>query len=140
MTERRSTHPAAIQHFSSEDVDAWYKADGRRIFLGDVIDHTGPTPMSVGFARYDAGEANSWTLAYDEALIVTRGAFTVRSQDGRTAVTATGGEIIHLSRGAQIVYQAEEDTELVYVSYPHWFDATSRDPALADQLGTFSPA
>lgn len=128
-----------VHAFGSGDVTAWYKAEGQAIFLGDVVDHSSNASMSVGFARYDGGEENAWTLMYDEALVITSGAFTVRSQNDDTSVTATAGEVIYLRRGAEIVYRAERDTELVYVSYPHWFEAT-RESSYADQLSAFTPA
>jgi ethanolamine utilization protein EutQ len=53
---------------------------------------------------------------------VARSALTVRSADG--AKTANAGEIIFLTRGTEIVYEAaQDDTEVVYVTYPHWLDA-----------------
>jgi hypothetical protein len=39
--------------------------------------------MSVGFYRNkNRGERNEWVVTSDEALIVTKGALTVRSPDG----------------------------------------------------------
>jgi hypothetical protein len=35
----------------------------------------------VGFAYYAPGARNEWVVTYDEALIITRGAFTVTSAD-----------------------------------------------------------
>ena len=71
------------------------------------------------------GERNEWIVTYDEALIVTRGALTVRSGD--TATTARAGEVIFLTRGTKVAYEAAEDgTEVVYVTYPHWIDAHRR--------------
>ena len=67
--------------------------------------------MTVGFARYGAGESNPWTMSYDEALIVTSGRFTVES-DG-IDITAGPGEAIYLRDGTEVVYRADEDTELV---------------------------
>jgi ethanolamine utilization protein EutQ len=94
--------------------------------------------MSVGFARYAPGEANEWVVTYDEALIVTRGAYSVTSADGRKT-TAKAGELIFLSKGTKVVYSAEEDgAEVVYVTYPHWIKAqeASQHAAL---LETFHP-
>ena len=93
--------------------------------------------MSVGFAHYDKDESNEWTVTYDEVLVVTKGVFTVNSADG--AKTAKAGEIIFLTDGSKVVYRAEEDTELVYVTYPHWFDAQSKSEH-ADLLDKFHPA
>jgi hypothetical protein len=56
---------------------------------------------------------------------VTKGALTIRSLEG--AKTAKAGEVIFLTKGTQVAYEAaEEDTEVVYVTYPHWMDAHSR--------------
>jgi ethanolamine utilization protein EutQ len=73
--------------------------------------------MVIGFARYHKGAANQVaTLPYDEALIITRGVFTVRRADG--VATAKAGEVIFHRAGAKVLYQADEDAELVYVSHP----------------------
>ena len=68
------------------------------------------------------GEKNEWIVTYDEALIVTKGALTVRSVDGDK--TAKAGEVLFLTKGSKIAYEsAEDDTEVVYVTYPHWMNA-----------------
>lgn len=125
-----------VAAYRSSDVTTWWQRGEQQLFLGDVLDHTTEAAMSVGFARYRAGEANPWTVAYDEALIVTKGAFTVRTAAG--AASAGPGEVIYLPAGAEVVYQADEDTELVYVAYPHWFEATQRSPHAA-KLDEFRP-
>jgi ethanolamine utilization protein EutQ len=115
--------PAAnegIRLFTADDVDTWYRRVDRRIFLGDVVDPGNSNSMTVGFARYAPGESNEWVVTYDEALIVTKGAFTVAAEDGRET-TARAGEIIFLRAGTAVVYSAEDEgAELVYVTYPHW--------------------
>lgn len=51
----------------------------------------------------------------DEALIVTRGVLTVRSDEGAT--TAKAGQVIFLTRGTNVAHEAaEDDTEFVYVT------------------------
>jgi len=128
----------SVKHFTINDLKTWYQHTDRKIFLGDVLDESNSDSMSVGFARYDKGESNEWIVTYDEALIVTKGAFTVRSEDA--VKTAKAGEIIFLTKGTKVVYQGEEDgTEVVYVSYPHWAEAT-RNSKHADQLDFFHPA
>jgi ethanolamine utilization protein EutQ len=111
-----------VERFSPADVRAWYRARGVQMAIGDVVDATNGESMSVGFARYAKGASNDWTLAYDEALVITKGTFTVDSDAG--PATATAGEVIHLRAGARVTYRAEEDAELVYVSHPHWLAAT----------------
>ena len=85
--------------------------------------------MTVGFARYAAGESNDWVMSYDEALVVTKGSFAVDS--GGESTVAGPGEVIYLSPGTPVVYRAIEDSEVVYVSYPHWYEATLRSPHAA---------
>jgi ethanolamine utilization protein EutQ len=131
--------PAAsegIRLFTAGDVDTWYRPGDRRIFLSDVLDPSNSESMSVGFARYAPGESNEWVVTYDEALVVTRGSFTVAAEDGRET-TARAGEIIFLRKGTAVVYSAkDEGAELVYVTYPHWTH-TSADAAF---LETFVPS
>lgn len=115
----------SVRHFTSKDAQFYQYAD-RDIFVGDVLDSSNSETMSVGFYRnMRKGERNEWVVTYDEALIVTKGALTVRSADG--AVTARAGEVIFLTKGTAIAYEsAEDDTEVVYVTYPHWMDAHTR--------------
>jgi ethanolamine utilization protein EutQ len=128
----------SVRHLTIKDPTTWYQHSDRQIFIGDVVDASNSDTMSVGFCRYSKGAANEWTVTYDEALIVTKGVFTVHSADG--AKTAKVGEIIFLTNGTKVVYQAEEDdTEVVYVSYPHWFEAT-RKSKHRGQLDMFHPA
>lgn len=115
----------SVRHFTSDDAKFFQYSD-RQIFVGDVLDPTSSESMSVGFYRNKKkGESNEWIVTYDEALIVTRGALTVRSADG--AKTAKVGEVIFLTKGTAIAYEAaEDDTEVVYVTYPHWMDAQTK--------------
>jgi ethanolamine utilization protein EutQ len=111
-----------VRHFTSKDAKFYQYAD-RRIFVGDVLDASNSESMSVGFYRNEKkGEKNEWIVSYDEALIVTKGVLIVRSGDD--AKVARAGEVIFLTKGAAIAYEAGEDnTEVVYVTYPHWMDA-----------------
>lgn len=122
---------------TSDEPTTWYQYRDRSVFLADVVDPSDSQSMSVGFARYGAGAVNPWTVQYDEALIVTRGRFSVRTAEG--TVTAGPGEVIFLHAGTELEYVGEEDdTELVYVSYPHWMEATQRS-ATAHLLDAFHP-
>lgn len=114
-----------VRHFTSADAQFYQYAD-RQIFVGDVLNPANSDTMSVGYYRNNRkGERNEWVVTYDEALIVTKGALTVRSEDGTK--TARAGEIIFLTKGTRIAYEAAEDnTEAVYVTYPHWFDAQTK--------------
>jgi ethanolamine utilization protein EutQ len=115
----------SVRHFTSDDAKFYQYAD-RDIFVGDVLDSSNSDTMSVGFYRnMRKGEKNEWVVTYDEALIVTKGALTVRSADG--AKTARAGEVIFLTKGTAIAYESAEDgTEVVYVTYPHWLDAQTK--------------
>jgi uncharacterized cupin superfamily protein len=92
-----ATARKGVRLFTPNDVQTWYQPEGRRIFLGDVLDATTSDTMSVGFARYAPGQANEWVVTYDEALIVTKGTYTVTAEDG-TKTTAKVGEFIFLTR------------------------------------------
>jgi ethanolamine utilization protein EutQ len=120
---------------TSNDPMTWYRRGEQNLRLADAIDGESGAAMTVGFARYAAGESNEWTMTYDEALVVTKGRFAVDS--GGTSVVAGPGEVIYLFSGTPLVYRAVEDSELVYVSYPHWFEATSNSP-YADRLDEFA--
>jgi ethanolamine utilization protein EutQ len=125
-----------VEQLSSADSTlAWFQRGDQDLRLADALDHTSDAKMTVGFAHYGPGESNEWTVAYDEALVVTRGTFTVRTKDGAT--TAEKGEVIYLYAGTELTYQAgDERTEVVYVTYPHWLQATERSPH-ADKLDEF---
>ncbi len=87
----------SVRHFTSKDAKFYQYAD-RQIFVGDVLDSSNSDTMSVGFYRNKRkGEKNEWVVTYDEALIVTKGALTVRFADG--SKTATAGEVIFLTKG-----------------------------------------
>jgi ethanolamine utilization protein EutQ len=128
---------AGVRKATIADDITWYRRGDQNIRLADAIDGDDGAAMTVGFARCAAGESNEWTMSYDEALVVTKGQFAVDSAG--TSTLAGPGEVIYLSPGTPIVYRAVEDSELVYVSYPHWFEATSRSP-YADRLDEFAPA
>lgn len=137
MTTEGSHMTGIATVHTSADPSTWYQYRDARVFLADVVDPSISQHMSIGFARYDAGAVNRWTVQYDETLIVTRGRFSVRTAE-RT-VTADAGEVIFLGAGTELEYVGETDgTELVYVSYPHWMEATERS-ATAHLLEAFHP-
>jgi ethanolamine utilization protein EutQ len=115
----------SVRHFTSKDAKFYQYAD-RQIFVGDVLDASNSDSMSAGFYRnLRKGEKNAWIVTYDEVLIVTKGALTIRSADG--AKTAAAGDVIFLTKGTELAYEAaEDDTEVVYVTYPHWMDAQTK--------------
>jgi ethanolamine utilization protein EutQ len=126
-----------VRHFTSSEAKFYQYAD-RRIFVGDVLDASNSEAMSAGFYRNEKkGEGNPWLVTYDEVLVVTKGALTVRSAEGPK--TATAGEILFLTKGTELVYEAAaDDTEVVYVTYPHWMEAQTRSKH-AGLLDAFRP-
>jgi ethanolamine utilization protein EutQ len=128
----------SVRHFTAADA-AFFQYLDRDIFVGDVLDSSSSDSMSVGFYRNKKkGEKNEWVVTYDEALIVTKGALTVRSSEGAT--TAKAGEVIFLTKGTAVAYEAaQDDTEVVYVTYPHWMDAHSKSEH-AHLLTSYHPA
>ncbi len=127
----------SVRRFFAQDAE-WYQYRDREIYVGDVLDSSNSESMSVGFYRNrNKGERNDWIVTYDEALIVTKGALTIRSDDGAT--TARAGEVIFLTKGTRVAYEAaENDTEVVYVTYPHWMVAHQRSEH-AHLLDAYAP-
>ncbi len=127
----------SVEHFTSSGASTWFQRLDQQIFLADVVDQDSGAAMSVGFGRYRRGEKNPWKVTYDEALVITSGAFTVEGPSG--SVTARAGEVIYLRADTEVVYVAEGDTDLVYVTYPHWL-ATTEASAEAHRLNDFHEA
>jgi ethanolamine utilization protein EutQ len=126
---------APIHHLTAEQVATWYQQGNAAMVVGDALDPAGSAPLVIGYARYRKGATNQLTtLPYDEALIITRGTFTVRRPDG--VATATAGEVIFHRAGARVLYQADQDAELVYVSHP----ALAMAQAGEEAGGGFHPA
>lgn len=124
-------------HLTHAQVGQWYQSEGQQLFLGDVLDASNSKHMGAGFARYKKGTSNDWVVTYDEVLIVTKGVYSIKTEEG--TVTAKAGELIFLTKGTKLTYMApEEDTEVVYVSYPHWADAQEKSE-YAHFLQTFHP-
>jgi ethanolamine utilization protein EutQ len=117
-----ATAKKGVRLFTPNDAQTWYQPESRRIFLGDVLDETNSDTLGLGFARYAPGQSNEWVVTYDEALIVTKGVYSVTAEDD-TKTTAKVGEVIYLTKGTKVVYSAAEETEVVYVTYPTWMDA-----------------
>ena len=126
-----------VRHFTGKDAKFYQYLD-KTIFVGDVLDASNSPSMSVGYYRNrKKGERNEWVVTYDEALIVTKGALTIRHAAGAT--TAKAGEVIFLTKGTPVAYEAgEDDTEVVYVSYPHWLE-THQKSEHAHLLDSYHP-
>ena len=133
----QSAGARGVRKASSNDENlVWYRRNDQDLFLADAIDETHGTAMSVGFARYAPGEANEWVMSYEEALVVTKGRFAVDSAG--TATEAGPGEVIYLGADTPVTYRAVVESEVVYVSYPHWMPATEASPHAA-RLDEFHP-
>jgi ethanolamine utilization protein EutQ len=128
---------SGVTKVTSNDDLEWFRRYDQELLLADAVDQRHGAAMTVGFARYGAGESNPWTVSYDEALIVTKGRYSVES--GGVVTTAVAGEVIYLRAGTELVYRAEQESEVVYVSYPHWMAATQASP-YAERLAEFQPA
>jgi ethanolamine utilization protein EutQ (cupin superfamily) len=92
---------------------------GGEIYVADLIDQAGEPDarMTVGFARLAAGDEMEISFPYDEALVITRGRYTVTTAEGQE-LTAGPGEVIYLPGGTSNQSRADEDTEMVYVANP----------------------
>lgn len=126
----------SVRHFTIDDVAVWSQHTDRPMFLGNVLDETNSEAMTVGFGRYKKGESNEWVVTYDEVNVVINGAFTFRTDDGE--FTAKAGEALFITKGTRVVYEAPEDAEFVYVTYPHFMEA-QRNSEHADMLNSFHP-
>jgi len=126
---------APLHHLTADTVATWYQPGNVEMVVGDALDPSSSAPLVIGYARYRKGATNQLTtLPYDEALIITRGTFTVRRPDG--TATARAGQVIFHRAGAEVLYQANQDAELVYVCYP----ALAMQQAGEEAGGGFHPA
>jgi ethanolamine utilization protein EutQ (cupin superfamily) len=96
------------------------------VYLKDVIDSSsGSESMSAGLAKYSKGVSNSWTLDYDEFIIVISGVFTIHSKGSKSS-TLRAGDFFFITRGTSVTYQADEASLLMYVTYPPWREAAKK--------------
>jgi ethanolamine utilization protein EutQ len=126
---------ASVRLLTTQNVAAWYQQEDVEMVVGDGLDPASTGPLVIGFARYRKGATNQIaTLPYDEVLVITHGVFTVRRPDG--VATAGPGEVIFHRAGTEVVYEADEDAEMVYVCYP----ALAFEEAATRAGGGFHPA
>jgi ethanolamine utilization protein EutQ (cupin superfamily) len=96
------------------------------VYLKDVVDSSsGSESMSAGLAKYSKGVSNSWTLDYDEFIVVITGVFTVHSEGSKSS-TLRPGDFFFITRGTSVTYQADEASLLMYVTYPPWREAAKK--------------
>jgi ethanolamine utilization protein EutQ (cupin superfamily) len=107
-----------VRHLSGADAD-WSRVGDGEIYVSDLVDAAAApeAAMTVGYARVGKGESMDIAFPYDEVLVVTKGAYTVRTPDG-DSYTATVGQVIYLPGGTANVAVADEDAEMVYVAAP----------------------
>jgi ethanolamine utilization protein EutQ (cupin superfamily) len=77
--------------------------------LADVANEDDAPAMklgAIGFTRAPAGADSEFEFEYDEALIVTKGACTIRS--GGDSVSAGVGEVVYLPAGMPGTFHADE--------------------------------
>src|SRR5918999_600599 len=105
-----------VLRLASGDPDAWTQVGDQQILVSDRVDEAAEpdAKMTVGFARVAAGEELEISFPYDEVLIVSKGAYVVRTEQG-DEVSARAGDVIYLPAGSVSSSRAEEDTEIVYV-------------------------
>lgn len=106
-----------VSKLSAEEAE-WARVEGE-IFVSDLVDldRAPQAEMTVGFARLAAGEELEISFPYDEVLVLTRGAYSIRTEAGEE-LTARPGEAIYLPAGSINKSRAEEDCEMVYVAAP----------------------
>jgi ethanolamine utilization protein EutQ (cupin superfamily) len=72
--------------------------------------------MTVGYVRVAKGASMDISFPYDEVLVITSGAYAVRSAAG--AYVARPGQVIYLPAGSTHTAVAEDDAEMVYIASP----------------------
>lgn len=107
----------SVKKFTIADAPLEKMREDRDIVIGDVVGQE--SPMSTGYCRYAPGQSMEYTLTYDEVLVITKGRFSIRTDESE--VTAGAGEILYINRGTSVVYAShDEGAEMVYVTYPRW--------------------
>jgi len=110
-----ATNTRSVRKFTIDAATDWMEWSG--VGLADVAnedDEPGMKLGAIGFTWAPAGSTSTFDFAYDEALIVTQGSCTIRSND--RSVTAGPGQVIYLPAGVPGSFRADEDLELVYVA------------------------
>jgi ethanolamine utilization protein EutQ len=116
----------AVYSFHSDEIqfNESNKLPTTEVYLKDVVNSSISETMSGGWAKYPKGASNSWTLDYDEFIVVINGVFTIHSE-GKT-ITVKAGDFFFITRGTSVVYQADEESILLYVTYPPWREAARK--------------
>ncbi|MBA3446658.1 MAG: cupin domain-containing protein [Pseudaminobacter sp.] len=104
-----------VQKFAIDEARDWMEWEG--VSLADVVneDETPDVKLgAVGFMRSPKGVTTNFQFAYDEVLVITKGACTVRTAN--ETVTVRAGEVVYLPAGTPGSFHTDEDAELVYVA------------------------
>lgn len=82
--------------------------------------------MAAGFARFDGCQI-SWTLLYDEVVVVMDGTFRVRTPDA--LLEGQRGDVLWLPEGTELHYEGE-DALIFYAVYPgDWKERFGIEPS-----------
>lgn len=105
----------AVLHFASDTTafTSW-SADAPHSTLGRLIGVNQSQTMGVGYMNID-GDSIPWTVMYDEVLVVTAGAFTLRLTDG--SIDAKPGDVLWIPKGTAVAYEGQA-AQAVYILYP----------------------
>ncbi len=81
--------------------------------------------MAAGFARFDGCQI-SWTLLYDEVVVVLEGVFRVRTPDA--VLEGEKGDVLWLPEGTELQYEGEK-AEIFYAVQPgNWKEIHGIEP------------
>jgi ethanolamine utilization protein EutQ (cupin superfamily) len=115
MLSNEAPDARPVRKFTIQDAQDWMEWSG--VSLSDVVneDETpGAKLGGVGFLRAPKGATTNFEFAYDEVLVITKGKCTIRTENETTTVQAS--DVIYLPAETPGTFQADEDTELVYVA------------------------
>lgn len=111
-----------VMHLAADKLPVWSRSDDQEVYLADLAAPEETGSLSHVFARYGAGASMAWTVAYDESIVVVKGAFSV-TVDGQT-FTAKAGEVLFVPKGTSLTYHADVETDMITITHPYWLTAT----------------
>jgi ethanolamine utilization protein EutQ len=100
------------------------KLPNSEVYVKDMVDSSVSESMSAGYSRYAKGISNDWTVDYDEVIVVISGVLTIHSEGKSTTLKA--GDFFFLTRGTSFTDKADEESVILYVTYPHWREAARK--------------
>lgn len=81
--------------------------------------------MAAGFARFDGCQI-SWTLLYDEVVVVLEGVFRVRTPAG--VLEGKKGDVLWLPDGTELQYEGENALIFYAVQPGNWKELHGIEP------------